>query len=188
MIVQTALKEWSAVVEAIASGEQILLVRKGGIRDPQGAFTLRHREFLLYPTQEHQKERSIRPEFREHFRESLRTAAEPTDVVLRIYAGVAFSREIRDPEALTGLEKYHIWMPDFFRDRMQYRPQALPSVLVVRAYRFKRPILRPVLPEYAGCKSWLSLKEPVSLKGAEPVLDNRRFLSALEEITSKLGN
>ena len=30
----TALKEWSNVVQALGSGEQVLLIRKGGIADP----------------------------------------------------------------------------------------------------------------------------------------------------------
>ncbi len=186
MMVQIALKEWSIVVEALASGEQLLLVRKGGIRDPQGAFALGHREFLLYPTREHQREENIRPEFRERFREHFRATTNPAQIAFHVYAGAAFSKEIRDPTALPDLEKYHVWTPGFFRDRLQYRPQASAWIMVVRAYRLKQLALMPVLPEYAGCKSWVSLKEPVSLEGAEPVLDNRRFRAALEEISSKL--
>ena len=47
-------------------------------------------------------------------------------------------------------------------------------------------MLHPVRPEYAGCKSWVELNEEIALKGTEPVLENKRFIAALEEITSRL--
>ena len=56
-----ALKEWAAVVEALARGQQTLLLRKGGVGDPGETFELAHREFFLFPTFEHQKREQIRP-------------------------------------------------------------------------------------------------------------------------------
>ena len=50
-----ALKEWAITVDALASGEQILLMRKGGIHEESKDFRIIHDEFLLYPTYEHQR-------------------------------------------------------------------------------------------------------------------------------------
>src|SRR3990170_4065613 len=50
----TALKEWAIVCQALESGRQIVLLRKGGIHDIGGEFELEHREFLFFPTYLHQ--------------------------------------------------------------------------------------------------------------------------------------
>ena len=49
-----AFKEWAVSCAAMQSGEQILLIRKGGIREDGGTFTIADTEFFLMPTYEHQ--------------------------------------------------------------------------------------------------------------------------------------
>lgn len=181
----TALKEWAVVVDALGHGEQLLVVRKGGIRDPKGSFDLQHREFLLYPTREHQHEEAVRPEFRERFQELPRISPSAT-VRICIYAGVAFCGEIRDPKPLAALTRYHIWTPEFFEERMRYKPASPTLVVVVRAYRLKNPIDLSVEPHYAGCKSWVPLEQPVEIGETIPVVENQRFRKALEEISGVL--
>lgn len=183
----TALKEWSLVVEALARGEQLLLVRKGGIRDPKGVFQLEHREFLLYPTLEHQNEAAVRPEFRQRWKESLAASKESSAVSLKVYGGVSYVGQIRDPRQMEGLERYHVWTPDFFAKRMSYRPAAPTFVVVLRAYRLPKAVSLAVDPEYIGCKSWVPLKKEISIEGAQPVVDNRLFRAALVEISTRLG-
>ena len=179
-----ALKEWAVLVNAVGRGEQLLLVRKGGIADPGNGFQLKHREFFLYPTMEHQREEYLRPEFRKKFQES---SSGIDSVSLQVYAGVAFQEEVKDLGVLSGLEKYHLWSPEFLEQRSRYKPECPTQVLVLRAYCLPKPVPHPVRPEYAGCKSWVELSDEISLKGAEPVLENRRFLAALEEINSRLS-
>ena len=65
-----ALKEWAVVIDALARGRQVFLLRKGGIAEGRDGFELSHREFLFYPTWEHQQAGLIRPEFREDFERS----------------------------------------------------------------------------------------------------------------------
>ncbi|MBI1953920.1 MAG: DUF1802 family protein [Candidatus Omnitrophica bacterium] len=188
-LTRVALKEWAVVVEALGTGEQLLLFRKGGIRDPKGTFQLQHPEFLLYPTWEHQTEDSlaaIRPEFRERFKSTLAGAAHPAQIAFKIYAGTAFCAEVRSARQMEGLEKYHLWTPRFFEERLKYRPAAPTVVVVLRAYRLKAPVPHPALPEYAGCKSWVPLAEGISIEGAEPVVENRKFRDALNDINSRL--
>ena len=113
-----ALKEWAVLVEAIGRGEQLLLVRKGGIADPGEGFQLKHREFFLYPTWEHQAEEYLRPEFRERLR---KLPPESGPIRLQVYAGVAYQKEVKDLSALAGLEKYHLWSPEFLEQRVPYK-------------------------------------------------------------------
>ncbi len=49
-----AFKEWAVTVRALAEGEQLLTLRKGGIREPDKHFKLDHDRFFLYPTFDHQ--------------------------------------------------------------------------------------------------------------------------------------
>src|SRR5579884_1921814 len=49
-----AFKEWAVACEAMAEGRQILLIRKGGLREEGNTFTVNDPEFFLLPTYEHQ--------------------------------------------------------------------------------------------------------------------------------------
>ena len=49
----TTLKEWSTVIDALSRGEQVILIRKGGIADPK--FGVEADRFYLYPTYFHQQ-------------------------------------------------------------------------------------------------------------------------------------
>jgi len=50
-----AFKEWAVTVRALAEGEQLVTLRKGGIREPDKHFALEHERFFLYPTFDHQR-------------------------------------------------------------------------------------------------------------------------------------
>jgi hypothetical protein len=58
-----ALKEWAVAVDALAAGQTILLLRKGGIREQGGTFAVPHRQVWLYPTYEHQKPHLLRSDY-----------------------------------------------------------------------------------------------------------------------------
>lgn len=176
-----ALKEWAIVAQAVGAGEQVILLRKGGIRDPQRLFSLEHREFLLYPTLEHQKKEWVRAPFQQKYGAVLE-GKEPAQIPLSVYAGVAYHTEIKNSSVFARLEKYHIWTPEFFAYRADYHPESPTLLAVIRAYRLPKTVNVPTEPDYAGCKSWVNLKKPVSVDGGEPVIENRKFRTMLEEI------
>lgn len=154
--------------------------------DPDGRFRVEHREFLLFPTWEHQQEALIRPEFRKKFAAALRPQADPSRISFRYYAGVAYEAAVEDPSRLAGLEKRHIWAPEFFEKRLSYKPEVPTLAMVLRVYRLAKPVRLPADPSYAGCRSWVPLAEPVPVEGATPLMDNRKFRAALEEISARL--
>src|ERR1700759_699619 len=45
-----AFKEWAVTVRALAEGEQLVTLRKGGIREPGQALRLAHERFFLFST------------------------------------------------------------------------------------------------------------------------------------------
>ncbi len=68
--VQTAFKEWGVVVDALGRGEQIVILRKGGIAEVRGGFRAEHDRFWLFPTRFHQQSEGVIESARERFKSS----------------------------------------------------------------------------------------------------------------------
>lgn len=176
-----ALKEWAVVIDALARGRQVFLLRKGGIAEGRDGFELLHRDFLFYPTWEHQQAELIRAEFREDFEAS----RPPSPNVVPIgYRGKveAIQTAPESPEALAGMEDIHIWNDQFVRMRHEYRPDLPLYMVLVRAYRLPRVVETAYDPRYAGCRSWVELNEEIDVDRAEPVLTDEEFEQAVEAI------
>jgi hypothetical protein len=58
-----ALKEWAVATRALEQGNTVLLLRKGGIHERGGVFTVAQSQVLLYPTYEHQKPHLLKAEY-----------------------------------------------------------------------------------------------------------------------------
>lgn len=187
MTSQVALKEWAAVVEAMARGQQTLLLRKGGIADPDETFQIEHREFFLFPTLEHQKREQVRAEFHPLFDEVVKRPAQPGQIQLPLYAGVAGHWPVASADGLAGLEKFHIWTPEFLAMRLAYKPEIPTLAVVVRAYKLPKPPSIPNIPAYAGCRSWVPLEQPVPVEGAVPVVENQAFRKTLQSVSAHFG-
>jgi hypothetical protein len=48
-------KEWALVCEALGTGRQSIILRKGGIAEGRDGFSFQHREFFLFPTFFHEQ-------------------------------------------------------------------------------------------------------------------------------------
>jgi hypothetical protein len=83
-----AFKEWEIVVDALGRGEQILLLRKGGIHEGRGGFRPEHRRFLLFSTHYHQQRESVVPTAQVWFDETHRLTASAEIVRLEFVAEV----------------------------------------------------------------------------------------------------
>ena len=59
-----AFKEWAVTVRALAEGEQLITLRKGGIREENKHFEIEHDRFFLYPTFDHQQGQFVRESHR----------------------------------------------------------------------------------------------------------------------------
>ena len=178
----TALKEWATVLEATGRGEQLVLIRKGGLIEPGSGFELIASTFVFYPTFEHQAVNYLRPEFRGYFEQASAKRAPEGQVRFDLVGVAVSSASSSDPELIKRLEPFHVYNDEFKTQRLKWQPNQPLLVAVIRAYRLPSPITIPVAPAYAGCKSWVEHAQPVSLAGATPVLNDQEFDRRLHQI------
>ena len=175
---KTALKEWAVVIEAMAAGHQIFLLRKGGIAETGPGFEPglkpAHREFLAFPTWEHQHLDSVRPEF--HYLFSNIAEPNPENLEIRYSGQVAdVLTAPRSRSEIEHLNSRHIWTDNYVDKRYEYRPDLPLFVVIVRLFRLREPHIIPLDPRYAGCRSWVELSEDAPTDALEPVLDDVAF-------------
>ncbi len=182
-----ALKEWAVVQRSLLEGHQILLLRKGGLIEESGDFDLRAGQFLLYPTYEHETERAgdVQPCFGQWLREEEARKTPPAEIRIEAAAEVTDVVRVDDRAKLLALAPQHIWSPQFIHGRYDWEPYKPVFVLLLRACRLAVPVVRPVLPQYGGCRSWIEMAEPVSMAGAEPAVSDERY-ERRRELTLKL--
>ena len=187
-----AFKEWAVTVRALAEGEQLLTLRKGGIREEHKHFEIEHDRFFLYPTFDHQRNDLVReshmPELGRALEEGVWPDGEPPArallqdggipqpdrVRIRAWAEVAASYLITDPRAVDALSPYYIWTTDYAEKRLEWKRRHPMHVILLRTYRIPRPVTVKVRPEYLGCRSWIELHRELPFEGT-PVLSDEEF-------------
>ena len=174
------LKEWSSVVGALESGEQHVLLRKGGILDTASGFRTESDRFWLYPTWEHQTPGHIREWFGRHLNRE--RPPEGTNTVSS-YAKVLEEADITSDDTMHNMEPFHIWSSKYVEARRDWKPERPMRAVLLRVF-VVRPFSIPLRREYAGCRSWLDMDRDAG--GGTPVLDDgqasdivRRFRSAI---------
>ncbi|TDG00635.1 DUF1802 family protein [Paenibacillus piri] len=184
-----ALKEWAVAIEALRSGRQIILMRKGGIREETKDFQVESESFYLFPTYEHQNMRLIKPEFEHRLDETLNGwSIQDTEVTIRCYAKLAEDILIHDEEQLAKLGGLHIWTDSFAGERLKWKRANPLHVLLLRVYELDTPVRLPIVPSYTGCKSWIQLEsDALAQASRSPVLDERAFAAAAGTVRQALG-
>ena len=168
-----ALKEWSATIDALSSGDQIFLLRKGGIRETNRHFEMAHRRFLLYPTHFHEADRLLKPEF-QHLIDSDAPVADDS-VTFTALAEVADVLSVNYAEQLEALSDFHIWTDEFVNKRIAWKPRHAAELIVLKTYRLAEPVQIPVAPHHKGCKSWVDIDPPIDLATSIPAMPHAEW-------------
>ncbi|MDA1257781.1 MAG: DUF1802 family protein [Chloroflexi bacterium] len=188
---QAAFKEWAVTVDALARGEQILLMRKGGIREPNRRFQVEHDRFLLYPGYLHQDAALLKPQYHSRLgTEDNRPDSSPdsSKVTFGVYAEIVDVIQIDSEDAAATLDRFHIWAPGFALKRIHWKPLHPLNAILLRCYSLVDPITMPVLPEYSGCTSWVDLDEEVPLGQLVPALSDDEFGRLVTEVRDALSS
>ncbi|MFC4776339.1 DUF1802 family protein [Paenibacillus sp. GCM10023252] len=184
-----ALKEWAITVQALAEGEQIMVMRKGGIIEETRDFELISQAFYLMPAHEHQKEHLLKDSHKAKLSDLLEQGGLDRDKVkLDAYAEVALDIEIRDQETLDSLRAYHIWTDTFAEERLKWKKTKPLHLLLLRVYKLETPIEIPMRDAYNGCKSWVRIEDKLP-EGTKmtPALSDSAFEEQLKLITHALS-
>ncbi len=163
----TSLKEWSTVIDALGRGEQILLIRKGGIADP--TFGVEAERFYLFPTFFHTG-----------------SGEPPESVRISHWAEVVKTWRVRDLELLYALEPFTIMDRANLDTRYRFREDQALHVLAVRAWRLPQPVTIALKPEYAGCRSWVSIDDEIDVEGSVPALSEDVLVDRISQVAGVL--
>jgi hypothetical protein len=164
----TSLKEWANAIEALGRGDQVILIRKGGIADP--AFGVEAERFYLYPTYFHQPEQ-----------------ASHSGVTITNWCEVVRTWRLHDLELLSALGQHVVFPRDVLETRYRFRPDQALHVIGVRTFTLPRPVTIVAKPEYAGCRSWVSVDDEIDVNGSTVVLAEAELQAKLDAISLALG-
>ena len=107
-------------------------------------------------------------------------------VTLSVYATVTDIISIDKKPQVLGLDRFHIWMPEYVENRLSWKPTHPLQLLLLRCHRLISPISVPVMPDYGGCKSWVELIDEYPLGESRQVIPENQFQRKVAEIKTTL--
>ena len=184
---QIAFKEWAVTVNALAQGQQVLLLRKGGIHEVTKDFRISHPEFLLYPTYEHQNEDLLKPSSQSLFQETLTDSSPAGTVTFSYWAQVTETIKVAELEKVQELSNYHIWTNEYTESRLRWKPMVPLSIMLLRVFKLEAPVNIPWIKEYAVCTSWVEIMPKINLGQLTPAMNDSEYQKNVASIKDCLG-
>ncbi len=172
-----AFKEWQVICDALASGRQSILLRKGGIHEGRKGFSFAHESFFLFPTRFHAQENKIRegemspqPEWQ-------------TGDTIRIthHAEALIAVTLTHWAQVEALAPWHIYTEQTVRERFDWECKGMASgsihLALVRIRELANAWEFPYQVTYGGCRSWIQIPGPPTgwRESAMPVIDDEKF-------------
>lgn len=181
-----ALKEWDVVCEALGSGRQVLLIRKGGLAEGPGGLQFRHEEFVLLPTFFHQQSERVVPDVDFAARQA-NAAGEREVVEIRHAATLVWQKTVTDPAILAQLSPYHILTNEEVASRFGQKPEPGVQVVLLRVYRLDPPQRLPWQKSFGGCRSWAETGSDFECCTRVSVISDERFAEIERELAAILA-
>ncbi|MBS0207670.1 MAG: DUF1802 family protein [Planctomycetes bacterium] len=179
------LKEWASVCQALRTGRQSILLRKGGIAEGPRGFSIEHDEFWLWPTYLHQSAEGLASDAADLFDAAQRQQPPAGRAHMSLYAVVERVWLIDDATRLPLLRPFHVLSGATIESRFHYRRPGL-YVAAVQVFESPTPFVAEEDEQLAGCKSWGQLPTPLSTDGLRPI-DGSRHATDLAKLTLALG-
>ena len=182
-------KEWQVVCDALASGRQSLILRKGGIHEGRAGFAFAEESFFLFPTRFHNQDQFVRegdvdpqPEWQEG--EAVRIGH---------HCEALWAKTLTDWDQVAALEPYHIWTEETVRQRFDWEGKGMSAgsihVALIRVRELAQPFEFPYGPKYGGCRSWVKIPEPPEhwQEGCRFPLGDDDFATLADRLEQVLG-
>lgn len=181
---QYALKEWASVIAAMLDGEQVVMLRKGGVGEKR--FDVPHQRFFLLPTHLHQRPELIVPAARDAYASELGMRTEPGRARLDAWCEVTAVHPVTERAELDALRGFHILSADYAESRLKWRPTQPLMAVVVRVHRAAGPPVVDMDDGMGGCVSWVALPARITAPPPDPVLDDDTFARTATAIADAL--
>jgi hypothetical protein len=144
-------KEWALVCEALGSGRQRLIIRKGGLAEGRDGFAFQHRKFFLFPTYFHEQLDLVR------WPDAILPEPPSNEIEIRYFARVKEVQLVTNWEEVRMLEPQHILREEVVRERFEYGDAPGVYVALVEVFRLEPVWCFPDSKSYGGCRSWVDL-------------------------------
>ncbi len=149
-----AFKEWALICEALGSGKQSLILRKGGIAEGRAGFNFKHGEFFLFPTWFHEQlARTTLPA------DTPVPAPLEEEIEITYAAAVEWTRLVTDLAVVRSLRAHHVWCDEIVEERFRYDETPGLHVAFVRIFRLEPSRRLRMEPRFGGCRSWVDMPE-----------------------------
>jgi hypothetical protein len=185
--VRIAFKEWAVVVDALGRGDQIIILRKGGISEGRAGFQVEHPSFLLFPTLFHQQRESVLANAQERYDLIAPNFPAPDKLRIEYFAELTAWEKLDSLEAAQRLRGQHIWRDEVIAERFDWGKSKNIFALAIRVYKLAAPVELTMQPQFGGCKSWVDLETDISTEGALPVLAKGAFDTKMREFREALA-
>lgn len=162
-------KEWNAVIEALGTGKQSLLIRN---------YSTNINEFLLYPTVSYATKDNYLEAFQEEYHdfveENLLPEEKNGELLIKYYARIEniFDRS----SSRIPSQKYYIWSRNHVNSYIGGRKT---FIWLLRVYKLEEPTWLKAKPRAI---KFANLNKEVSLKGMKPVLEDSKFNLIVQNI------
>jgi hypothetical protein len=158
-------KEWTLICEALGSGAQSIILRKGGIAEGREGFRFQHDEFFLFPTLFHEQVAKLKlpPE-------TPLPASSEGRIAIDYRVRVEWTQNLTDLSIVRRLAPFHLWRDEVIEERFHYDEKEGVSLAFTRVEKLSAPFVFPESPRYGGCRSWVTLPDPPSELAATAVL------------------
>ena len=173
-------KDWAVICEALGTGRQSLILRKGGIAEGRDGFRFKHERFFLFPTGYHQQFDKVR--IAEVPRSDSVAATDAETVEIRYLFVSEFASWLNNWGQLTSLAPWHIWREDAIHERFEYGDEQGLQCAFGRVYQCGSPWTFPNQPAYGGCRSWVTLPAIPPELDWFPTLDDATHEQRRQEI------
>ncbi len=150
-------KEWQVICDALASGKQSLIFRKGGIHEGRAGFSFKHEEFFLFPTRFH-----AQAEFVTEGQGPKETEWQLGDIVpITHFAKVQSAVTLTDWDQVIALQNQHIWTEETLKERFYWEGKGMATGSIhcafVQVYKMPKPYELRYEKGHGGCRSWVDL-------------------------------
>ncbi|EEF57217.1 DUF1802 family protein [Pedosphaera parvula] len=184
---RTAFKEWAVIVDALGKGEQIVILRKGGISEGRGGFKPEYSEYLLFPTLFHQQRELVIP-FAQARYDKIAPGFPASDRLrLEYFVRVVSAERLDSLERAHALREQHVWRDEVVAERFDWGRDKTIYAMAVRVFCLPVVVELPMLPAYGGCKSWIQVDQEIATEGSQPVLNDAAFEVMHRKFREALG-